>query len=154
PFKDFEIYAGPRQAISRQWSQGKSTFSKTYTFYLKPKKRGILTIGQAEVEIDGKIYKTSPQKEEVTAAGNKPQNGDNQEITDVSDQMHLVTEVSKTQPYLNEAVSVVYKLYVGKEASVSDWRALDMPKFSNFWSQDIPVKNYKIHYGSYKGDKD
>lgn len=153
-FKNFKVYGGPRQAISRRWSNGKSKFSKTYTYYLQPERRGTFTIGQAKVQIDGKTYKTSPQTVKVTAAVNKPKNGDEKEIVDVSDQIHLVTEISNTSPYLNEGITVVYKLYVSKDAAVSNWHAIDIPKFSNFWNQDIQLDNYKVRYGSYKGDKD
>lgn len=151
-FNDFTIYGGPQQAVRRSWTNGVSTFHKTYTFFLKPKRRGTLKIGQAEVEIDGKTYKTSPKTVEVTAAVNKPKNGDNQSI-DISSQIHLVTEVSNTHPYLNEGITVVYKLYVSPKTSVRQWQAIDNPKFSNFWSQNIDIKHLDVKHGQYQGEE-
>src|SRR5699024_8760403 len=153
-FDDFEVYGGPRQSISHSWTNGKSKFSKKYSYFLKPKHRGTLTIGQAKVTIDGKVYKTSPKTIEVTAAVDKPKNGQNEEIVDVSDDIHLVTEISNLHPYLNEGITVVYKLYVSANTSIRNWELVDMPKFSNFWSQDIDTDPGKVRYGSYKGDKD
>src|SRR5699024_6985545 len=101
-FKDFKVVAGPMQSISQSWVNGVSKFSKTYTFYLQPKERGIFTIGQAEVVIKETTYKTSPLNVEVTAAVDEPKDGDNQPIRDATKGIHLVTEVSKTEPYLNE----------------------------------------------------
>lgn len=153
-FKDFKIVAGPMQSISKSWVNGVSKFSKTYTFYLQPTKRGNFTIGQAEVEFKETVYKTSPINVEVTAAVDDPKDGDDKPRKDVTDGIHLVTEVSKTQPYLNEGINVVYKLYVGAEAAISNWGFSDIPRFSNFWSHDIPIKDFKVQYGSYQGDED
>lgn len=153
-FEDFKIVAGPMQSISKSWVNGVSKFSKTYTFYLQPTQRGKFTIEQAEVNIKGTTYKTSPVEVEVTAAVDEPKDGDNQPIKDVTKGIHLVTEVSKTQPYLNEGISIVYKLYVGADAAISNWGFSDIPKFSNFWSHDFPIKDFKVQYGSYQGEED
>lgn len=152
-FEGFKVYGGPRQSISQSWTNGVNKFSKTYTYYLEPEERGTLKIGQATVEIDGKEYKTSPQEIEVTAAVDEPKDENDEDIPDVSEDIHIVTEISNENPYLNEGISVVYKLYVSQNASVSDWRVKDSPKFSNFWSQDIDTK-FQIKYGSYKGEDD
>lgn len=151
-FKDFKINAGPVQSISQSWINGVSKFKKTYTFYLSPTKRGTFEIGQAEVTIKGQVYKTSPFKVEVTAAVDEPKDGDDQPIRNVTEGIHLVAEVSKTTPYLNEAINITYKLYVSPDAAISNWGFADIPRFSNFWSHDLP-QDFDIKYGSYKGDK-
>jgi hypothetical protein len=65
--------------------------------------------------------------------------------------VHLVAEVSNTSPYLNEEVSVVYKLYVSPAVTVSNFRPLDNPTYNNFWSQDMPVTRYDVKNGTYEG---
>ena len=151
-FDGFRVVGGPNQAVSNSWINGKRTYSKTYSFFLAPQKRGRLTIGQATIEIEGEIYKTSPIRVEVTAAVEKPKDGNNADFV-ASENVHLVAEVSKTDPYLNEAITVVYKLYVSNEVSItSSWRELDSPKYADFWSQNIDSRgNYKIYEGKYKG---
>ncbi|MEO2063621.1 MAG: BatD family protein [Christiangramia sp.] len=149
-FEGFTVVGGPNQKVSQSFLNGKMSFSKTYSFYLQPKERGKLEIGQAEVEIENKIYKTSPIAVTVGAAVDKPTDGDNSEMIADSN-LHLVAEVSKSNPYLNEAITVVYKLYVSPRISVSNWRELDSPKYADFWSQNIDQK-MRIQDGEYMGE--
>lgn len=149
-FNGFEVLMGPSQAISSSWINGKRTYSKTYSYTLAPTKRGTFTIKQATVVVSGKTYKSLSKKIQVTAAVAQP-NGE-RTVDDVADEnLHLVAEVSKTNPYLNEAISVVYKLYVSPAINVTNFRALDNPKYNNFWSQDMPVTKYDIKNGTYQG---
>jgi hypothetical protein len=148
-FKGFQV-SGPSQSISNSWVNGKRSYSKTYSYILRPQARGTFTINQASVVIDGKVYKTVPKQVEVTAAVDNPNAPPSAE--DVADEsLHLVAEVSKTRPYLNEAISVVYKLFVSPDVNVRDFRPLDNPKYNNFWSQDIQVRDWKVQNGTYKG---
>ena len=61
-------------------------------------------------------------------------------------------EVSKTNPYLNEPVSIVYKLYVSQDTGVNNWRELDAPRYADFWSKNINIKNLTVENGTYKGE--
>lgn len=149
-FNGFRILMGPSQSISSSWVNGVRSFSKTYSYTLAPASRGNFTINQATILIGGKTYKSLPKKVEVTAAVDKP--SDEMTVDDVADEsLHLVAEVSKSNPYLNEAVSVVYKLYVSQFINVTNFRALDNPKYNNFWSQDMPVTKYNVQNGTYQG---
>ena len=151
-FDGFRVVGGPNQAISNTWINGKRSYSKTYSFFLSPQRRGNLTIGQATIEIEGNVYKTTPIKVNITAAVDKPKDGNNADFV-ASENVHLVAEVSKTDPYLNEAITIVYKLYVSNEVSItSSWREIDTPKYADFWSQNIDSQgNYKIYEGKYRG---
>jgi hypothetical protein len=57
-FNDFEVLMGPSQSISSSWINGKRSFSKSYTYVLRPKKQGLLTIGPAFITIEGERYTT------------------------------------------------------------------------------------------------
>ncbi|MDT0685305.1 BatD family protein [Autumnicola psychrophila] len=149
-FNGFRIIGGPNQSVSRSIVNGKGSYSKTYTYFLQPESRGNLTIGQAEIEVDDKIYKTSPIDIEVTAAVEESESGSNTDIV-ASENLHLVAEVSNGNPYLNEAITVVYKLYVSPSISVSNWSVIDDPKFSDFWSQNIDIRQLRAENGEYKG---
>ncbi|WP_029038113.1 BatD family protein [Salinimicrobium xinjiangense] len=150
-FTNFTVVGGPNQAVSNTWVNGKRSYSKTYSYFLAPKGRGNFTIGQAEITIDGNVYKTMPVQVEVTAAVDQPTDGENSEYI-ASENIHLVAEISNTNPYLNEAITVVYKLYVSPRINVSDWRQLDNPKFSDFWSQNIDIQRLEVENGTYKGE--
>jgi hypothetical protein len=135
-FAGFRVVGGPIQSMSHVWNNGKRSFSKTYTYFLQPTAEGKFTIKQAKVEIEGKIYKTSPVTVTITKAIDKPADGNNTDYV-VSEGLHLVTEISKGNPYLNEPVTVSYKLYVKPGINVNDYRELGKPTFNNFWSQNI-----------------
>ncbi|HEY9186102.1 MAG TPA: BatD family protein [Salegentibacter sp.] len=150
-FEGFTVVGGPNQSVSQSFVNGKRSYSKTYSFFLQPKSRGNKTIGQAEIIIDETTYKTSPVDIEVTAAVDKPTDGNDAEIA-AAENLHLVAEVSKSDPYLNEAVTVVYKLYVSPNISVSDWHEVDSPNFTDFWSQNIDIRELRVENGDYKGE--
>ncbi len=149
-FEGFRVVMGPSQSISSSWINGVRSYSKTYSYTLAPTARGTFTIDQATIVIDGETYKSLPKKVEVTAAVDKP--SDEMTVDDLADQsLHLVAEVSQTNPYLNEAISVVYKLFVSPSVTVSNFRPLDNPTYNNFWSQDMPVTRYDVKNGTYDG---
>jgi hypothetical protein len=152
-FAGFRRIAGPNQSISQRWINGKSTFQKSFTYFLQPLKRGKITIGQAEITIDGQVYKTSPIEVEVTEAVDNPSlSGDTTPESKALDGIHLVAEVSDTNPYLNEGIYVVYKLYVSPSTDIRNYRALDNPKYENFWSQSIDIDKLEVKNGEFGGN--
>ncbi len=149
-FQGFKVLMGPSQSISSSWINGVRSYSKTYSYTLAPTARGKFTIKQATIDIEGHTYKSLSKAIVVTAAVDKP--NDQLSVDDIADEnLHLIAEVSKTTPYLNEAISVVYKLYVSPSINVSNFRPLDNPKYNNFWSQDMPFSKYNIQNGTYQG---
>jgi len=151
-FKGFNVVGGPNQSISNSWVNGKRSYSKTYSYFLAPKSQGKFIINQATIEIDDQIYKTISLNIVVTAAVTKPKDGNNTDYL-ASENVHLIAEVSKTNPYLNEAITVVYKLYVSNDVSITrSWQEIDNPKFEDFWSQNIADKGkQQIFEGTFKG---
>lgn len=149
-FNDFTIVGGPNQSVSHSWVNGVRSFSKTYSYFLAPKKTGNITINQATIEIQGEIYKTSPVTVQVTTAVTRPNDPD--DVDNVADDnLHLIAEISKGNPYLNEPVTIVYKLYVSPDIGVTNFRELNSPKYNDFWSQSIDLKDNKIQNGQYNG---
>lgn len=149
-FVGFRVLMGPSQAISSSWINGVRSYSKSYSYTLAPTAKGKFTLNQATIVIGGKTYKSLPETIEVTAAVDKP--SDQMTADDIADEnLHLVAEVSKTNPYMNEAITVVYKLYVSPSISVSNYQPLDNPKYNNFWSQDIKVTSLNAQNGTLKG---
>ncbi|KAF2515093.1 protein BatD [Flavobacterium salilacus subsp. salilacus] len=144
--------AGPSQMISNSWINGKRSFSKTYTYVLTPTARGTFTIGQASIDIDGETYKTIPFKVTVTAAVAGANDPDAPITENAGKGIHVVAEVSKTNPYVNEPITVVYKLYVSQDASVRGTRQMDIPQFNDFWSQDIETDSRSVQQGMYNGE--
>ena len=150
-FSGFRVVGGPNQSISNSWVNGKRSFSKTYTYFLTPSQKGALTIAQATIDIDGETYKTTPVKITVTEAVDVPRDPNSPEYL-IDDNLHLVAEISKTRPYLNEAIMVVYKLYFRSPLRISDGRAVESPNFADFWSHNIDIPQLKVENATYKGE--
>jgi len=150
-FKNFTVIGGPNQSVSNSWINGVRTYKKTYSYFLSPKQRGTFTIEQASITIDDEIYKTVPIKVEITAAVDKPTDPNDPNYI-ASENIHLVAEISKTNPYLNEAITVVYKLYVSPSIAVDNWNEIDSPRFNDFWSQNIKMQNLQAQNGTYNGE--
>lgn len=151
-FEGFKIIAGPSQQVSQSWINGRSSFNKTYSYYLLPTQRGNLFIRQASIEINGQVYKTTPIKITVTAAVEQPRDPNDTQIR-AEDALHLVAEVSKTNPYINQRITVVYKLFFSYNIGITNWRELDKPKYNDFWSQNIDIKQLKVEEGKYNGER-
>ena len=150
-FEGFRVVGGPNQSVSNSWINGKRTFSKVYSYYITPLKTGSLTIGQAIIEIDNKIYKTIPIKVKVSDSVISNKNPNDASYV-VNENLHLVAEVSNSNPYLNQGFSVVYKLYFSPQINVTNVGEIDSPEFNDFWSHNIKIPRLQIERGTFKGD--
>lgn len=149
----FRVIGGPSQSVSQSWINGKSSFNKSYIYILLPTQKGQLTIKQAAIEINGQIYKTSPVKINVTNAVEIPKDPNEAPAVSADDNIYLVADISKSNPYLNEPITVVYKLYFSYSIGISNWRELNKPKYNDFWSQNIDIKQLKAEEGMFKGER-
>lgn len=150
-FEGFRVVGGPSQQVSQTWINGRATFNKSYIYILLPQQRGTLTIKQATIEIKGQTYKTAPIKINVTAPIDESKDPSSPDYVP-SGGIHLIAEISNTNPYLNQPITVVYKLYVSNNVSVRNWKEIDSPKFNDFWSQNIDIKNLVVENGKYNGE--
>ena len=151
-FEGFKVVGGPFQQISQQWINGRGSFNKSYSYILVPAQKGNLTIKQASIDIDGQIYKTAPIKIVVTAAIEIPRDPSEEPQVDADNELHLVAEISKTNPFINEPITVVYKLYFSNNIGITDSRELDKPKYNDFWSQNIQIKQFAVEQSLFKGE--
>ena len=149
-FDNFRVVGGPSQSIRNSWINGKKSYSKTYSYFLSPIEKGSFEIGQASIEVDDEIYKTLPVRITVTSAVDIPTDpNDPNYLADKN--IHLVAEVSNKNPFLNEAISVSYKLYVSPDTGVNNWRELEAPRYADFWSNNIDIKSLNVQNGTFKG---
>ena len=148
-FDNFQIIGGPNQSIKTSYVNGERKFSKTYSYFLKPLKKGKLKINQASIEIDGEIYKSLQLEVLITDSVKQPSDSITQYYND--DDIELRALISKGSPYLNEPITVVYKLYYKAPINISDARETETPKFKDFWSQTIKIPQLKVERDIYKG---
>ena len=150
-FEGFQVIAGPSQSVSQSWVNGRSSMTKSFRYVLQPTKTGQLTIQHGVMNYEGRPYKTDMISINVTGAVAKPKDI-NDTSADADDNVHLVAEISKSNPYLNEPIRVVYKLYVKNNTGVNNWRELNSPKYADFWSQNIDNRNRGAQNGTFNGE--
>ena len=151
-FDGFRVVGGPNQSVSNSWINGVRSFTKTYSYFLTPIKKGKFTIGQASIEIDGDIYKTLPVQIQVSEAVQSSLSPGSPSSV-LNDDIELNIEVSKSETYLNEPISVEFKLIFNPKINVTNLGEIDSPEFNNFWSQNIKIPRLEIKSTSYKGQR-
>ena len=151
-FDGFRIIAGPSQQVSQSWVNGRSSFEKVYSYFLLPTRKGALVIKQAAIEFNGQVYKTAPVKITVSNAVQQSEE-ENEGQVSADNNLYLVADVSKANPYINEPITVVYKLYFSFNIGISNWRELSKPKYNDFWSQNIDIKQLVAEEGMFKGER-
>ncbi|VXB81543.1 BatD protein [Flavobacterium sp. 9AF] len=149
-FDGFRIIGGPFQSTNFSWINGVKSFSRSYTYVLQPNQKGVLTIKQGVIEFEGQTYKTQPVKITVTDAVELPKDPNDPDYK-VGEGVHLVAEVSNSNPYLNEPVTVVYKLYFNPRFQVRNVQEVENPKYNGFWSQQINIDKLQAVQGRYEG---
>ena len=149
-FENFQIIGGPNQSIKTSYVNGEQSFSKTYSYFLKPLKKGRIVIYQALVTIDDKEYKSLPVEVNVTDSVKGANSNSDEDYFD-DENIELIASVSKREPYINEPITIVYKLYYKSPINVSDARESESPKYKDFWSQIIKIPQLKVERTNYKG---
>jgi len=149
-FENFQIIGGPNQSIKTSYLNGEQSFSKTFSYFLKPLKKGKLVIYQATVTIDGQEYKSLPVEVNVTnSVKGANSNSDDKYFDD--DNIELIASVSKSSPYINEPITIVYKLYYKSPINVSNANESEAPKYKHFFTQNIKIPQLKVNRETYKG---
>jgi len=150
-FTNFRVVGGPSQSVSQSWINGKVTFSQSYTYIIQPKRKGAFSIASASIKIGGKFIKSEPVKVIVLDPVEIPKNPNDPNYV-AQQNIHLVAEISKTNPYVGEGIYVEYRLYVSENVSVYDTSISEAPKYNGFWNQDIKVNGFPVKMGKYNGE--
>jgi hypothetical protein len=151
-FKNFRVVGGPSQSVNQSWINGRVTFSQSYTYVIQPKAIGTYTIPSASIQLNGKKIRSNSVKITVLKEVDIPQ--DRNDPNYIAQQnVHLVAEISKSNPYPGEGIYVEYKLYVSENITVRNFSVTDSPQYNGFWNQDIKIKNLQVKNGNYNGEK-
>ena len=154
-FEGFDVLAGPAESTgsSIQIINGSMTksVSHTYTFVLLPQAAGTVTIGAAEVKVDGRTYRTQPLPIEIVDEGESAQprqqprdrhsgSGSDEVQNQIGkEDILLRAVVSRSSVYKNEPIHVAFKLYT--RVPYVNIVPESAPSFNGFWSQDLTDPN-------------
>ena len=175
-FENFDVVGGPMQSVSHSWVNGRTSMEKSFSFYLKPKKKGTLTIGSASAMYEGKVYKSQPVIIEVgDAVQEQPRQQQRRRdpfamMCEIEEEffgrrqqqqqhlpqnlgtgIHIITKISKNNVYVNEPVTVEYGLYLGADRGIASMSVKNMPKYQNFWNHTIEQKEMQVKEATLDG---
>ncbi len=132
-FKNFKVVSGPNRAMNMTIINGVRQQQVSYSFSLLPQKRGRLTIGPAEVTINGKKFKTSPIQIEVLKASAKQlQSGE---------EVFIRLIPSDTLAVVGQKILVYYKLYTRKD--ISNFGLISEPEYEGFFATEERNTDYR-----------
>jgi len=151
-FKNFQIVSGPSQSISQSWINGKASFSQSYSYIIKPLKKGEFLIPYASINLNNNILKSKPIKVIVLDPVEIPKDPNDPNYI-AQQNVHLVAEISKSNPYVGEGIYVEYRLYVSQNISVRDFSYTESPQYNGFWNQDIKIRGLNAKNGTYNGEQ-
>jgi len=150
-FKGFDVIQGPSQSVSQSWINGKVSFSQSYSYILKPKRKGELIIQPANIKINGRTIDSKMMKIIVTEPIAEPDNPNDPDYI-AEQNIHLVAEISKSRPFVGEGIYVEYRLYVSENVSVYDTSVTEAPQYNGFWNQEIKINGFPVKMGKYNGE--
>jgi len=119
-------------------------------YFLTPKSKGTFTIQPAKIQYEGTTYKSNAVTVRIVDAMEMPRDP-NDPLAQVGEGVFLVADVSKQNPYINEPVTVVYKVYFDPRYGVNNVRETANPAYNGFWSQFQDMKNLKAVLAKYNG---
>lgn len=153
-FKNFKVVQGPNQSVSNSYNiiNGKvqSSFKKTYTYILEPRRKGVFTLPAASITYEGDKIESNTitikvvDPVDIPADPNDPSYLANQNVK-------MLVTVSKETPYVGEPIYAEYRLYVN-QMGINGFNVDTPPNYEGFWSQNIENKNPRFKEGEYNGE--
>lgn len=132
-FSDFIILAGPNPRYENSFRNGKRSQKTTYSYFVRAKKEGKLTIGAAQITVGGKEYKTKP----IQVLVSDKYVDENDPVTRAKKNVFLKTTLSKNKVYKGEQLIATYKLYYTED--IRNLNSIDEPELEGFWKEDINI---------------
>jgi len=137
---------------SMQWSSGKKGSEvrevETRTFGLRPKRRGLLRVGEARVTVSGREYQTSPLTVRAGAAADAPDGGAAPEKAPDKvvqrGELFLRTTVDRQRVYVGEQLKATFSLFT--KSDILKYRTIAEPKTDGFWSEELFSPQGRLSY--------
>lgn len=154
-FTDFEILAGPGvSSFTGSYTQGRRSISQTsttYTYLLRPKRKGTLTIGAATVHLNGKVLQSTPTTVHVSgnAQSNDTHTGTSSQSAPTSANMqkagskirpndlYCTADLSKKVVYEQEAVMLTYRYHARNDVQPEHITLTQKPDLKGCWNQEV-----------------
>ncbi len=130
-FQDFDVVNRPSKSFIANVTNGKAVKEITYTYTLRPKRTGKLTIESASMKTPDKTFRTRPILIEVTAATNADK-------AQSARRIFLRAEPLTTRAFLGQQILVDYKLYTN--VGVETFMVAAESDYPGFFAE--PIRRY------------
>lgn len=156
-FEGFRVLGGPNQSTSMQIINGKVSGSLTYSYVLRPKKKGDFTIAPASILYEGKRHVTKPLVIKVVQ-GRSPQQSQRSQSSgglseaEIAKNLFLKAIPSKMRVMQGEQLTLTYKLYT--KLNISSPSISKLPVYQGFWAEEIELpRNISFQIEMYNGER-
>lgn len=146
-FSDFAVMRGPSTSSSFQIVNFDMKASKTYTIVLMPKKEGTFRIAPAKASykgktissnsVDVKVVKETQRSQQQQQQAQSNQQQRQQQQVDLSKAVFLKVIPSKRSLYVNEEVTLRYKIYF--RVNISGNEVEKLPEAVGAWVEEYPM---------------
>jgi len=134
---NFYVLSGPNQSTSMQFINGVSSGSKSFSYYLKGKSVGKVTIGNASIDFNGKTYKSDPITVEFVKGTSQPNQQSQISVDEeISQNLFIKAIADKQKVYQGEQITVTYKLYTRLNIA-SQMSVTKLPQYKGFWAEEL-----------------
>ena len=146
-FKNIGVSKSSSSSFSIINGTVESSVTNKYTYSLLPQKQGMLTIPSITIKYKKQSYKTQAIKIRVVPGSNEPapstrsktrshsSNSNQKSEQKLSDNLFIETIISDKNPYQNEPVELIYKIYT--KYSISSLSFDETPSFTGFWTEEV-----------------
>ena len=135
-FKDFTVLSGPNQSSRSSLVNGVRSTELGISFILRPKRKGLLTIGSASVEVDKKKFYTKQQQ--VSVIDGERRSGEGTKVAFIKAE----TNISEAWP--GQQILLDYKIYIQTQYFKQGHEVETKPDYAGFFAEQL---NY---YRSFK----
>jgi len=150
----FAVYLGSSGTSQNiQLINGKLSVSRSISYTYMATTLGKFTIPPAVLNFGGKTYRSKPIQIEVVKSAQQPSTRRRQRSTapsagssdeSIQDNLFLKVSVNKRRVYVNEPVTVSYKIYT--RLSVTQYGINKLPNTAGFWVEEFPIGNQPQTY--------
>jgi len=159
-FTGFQVLSGPNESTSMTSINGNTSMSTSVSYILMAVKEGDFTIGAASIIVNGRRLTTNPIRLKVVKGqpvpqNNAPQGQPDESVTapagaDLSKLLFIKAEVSKTNVYQGEQITLRYRIY--SRVDILQNQIDKIPDLTGFWNEEIKgPQQIQMHPENYKG---
>ena len=150
PSQDFELVNGsPRTEFSMSIVNGNTTSVQTYTYYLRPLRKGTFTFPAQVAVVAGKSFRSNPTTVQVVEA---ERSFDSRKSRDPFEdlfgrrrrtnrepaEIFVEAQVSKTEFFIGEPINYLVNILRTPGVQISNnGSSMELPAFGDFWSEEV-----------------